>query len=116
MLEGPIALALLALERRRVVEAIERSDLAPDDAIEVRTDRARRALVEAVANLAESNIALALFGIGFGQRRKDLGAWGCQPAWFRGAFRRLRRLGRSGGDHLWQRRRVLGLAAQEDDD
>src|SRR5262249_3072665 len=62
MLEGPIALALLALERRRVVEAIERSDLAPDDAIEVRTDRARCALVEAVANLAESNVAFALFG------------------------------------------------------
>ena len=36
--EGPIA--LMGFQRGRVVEALDRGDLAPDDAVKVRTDRA----------------------------------------------------------------------------
>src|SRR6478609_8248366 len=116
MLEGPIALRCFALERRRIAEAFKRSDLASDDSIEIWTDRARRALFEAVTNLAQGDVAFAFLRIGFGEGRQDLSPRCWLTAWLGGAFRRLRGLGswchRYG---LRQWRRVVGLAAQEQD-
>src|SRR4029078_9790494 len=91
MLEGPIALACLSFQRRRIVEAFERCDLASDDAIKIGTDRARGSLIEAVTDLAQSDAGFALFRVGLGQSRKDLSPWRCL-ATLRGAFRRLRSL------------------------
>src|SRR5262249_54506411 len=106
--EGPFALALLAFERGRIAETLERRDLAPNNTVKIGTDWTRRALVEAVANLAESDVAFTLLGISLGERGKDLGTWGCLSPRL-GAFRRLRGFGGR------QRRRALGLAAEEHD-
>src|SRR4029077_11138258 len=64
MLEGPIALACLRFQRRRIVEALKRCDLAADDSIKIGTDRARGALVEAVTDLAQGDTRFALLRVG----------------------------------------------------
>src|SRR6478672_4859839 len=114
MLVGPIALRCFALERRRIVEAFERSDLASDDSIEIGTDRARGALFEAVTNLAQGCIAFAFLRIRLGEKREDLTAWSWHTTWLGRAFRRLHRFdSRCCGDDFRQWRRVVGLRAQE---
>ena len=105
-----------ALQRRRIVEAFERCDLAPDDAIKIGTDRARGALVEAVTDLAQGDTLLRLSSGRPWPKRE-----GSQPLGLprRRASRRLppasllRLPAPPGGHDLRQRRRVVGLGAQE---
>ena len=68
---GPVA--LMRLQRRCVIEALDRGDLAPHHAVEIGADDGRAALLEAVTDLAQRGVGLALLGIGVG----DKGEEGC---------------------------------------
>ena len=70
----------MRLQRGRVVEALDRGDLASDHAIKVGTDQRGAALLEFVADLAKSGVGLALFRVGGRQQRDDFRAAGSRSA------------------------------------
>ena len=66
LLKGPIA--FMRLQRGRVVETLDRGDLASDHAIEIGTHQRAAALVELVAHLANPSIGFALFRVRLGDQ------------------------------------------------
>ena len=91
-LVGPVA--ALGLHARRVVEALVRGDGASDDAVEVRADLVRPALLEGVAGGAFLGLSLTLGGSALA-RRTGSGSAGAAAA------------ARTGGSGLFRSRKVI---------
>src|SRR5829696_7846284 len=84
MLVGP-SLPRLGVERRRIVEAFHRSDLAPDHVMQIWSDRARRVLLEGMTRLADRRVRFALGRVALGEERRKLAA-GCRCRLLAGLF------------------------------
>jgi len=64
----------MSLERGRVIESFNCGDVPPDHAIEIRPDQHGAALIEGVADFAQSCIGLALLRVCRCEQLVDLSA------------------------------------------
>ena len=102
----------MRLERVGVIETLDRGDLPSDHAVEVGSNQRRAAFIKGVAHFAQGSVSLALLRVCRSEQLVD----------FRAASRSLSgrlllptRGWSACGRSLRQRRRVVGLGAQEDE-
>src|SRR5262249_33091040 len=90
-LVSPHPVLLMSLERRRIIEAFDRGDVPPDHAIEIRPNQHGAALIEGMADFAQSCVGLALLRVCRCEQLVDLSAAtgrGCRLSAFGGLLLR----------------------------